>query len=124
MTIEKIYQVITSNIKGKISELELIILIQKFTNVNWKRSVAGYKMMRVSGLINEKIDRNTIGLIERIESNKKLMLLIDRLDCIPTKFTAGKLLPLLAKKMSEHQENEIVPITKLTPNEIRHSLKH
>jgi hypothetical protein len=118
MTVEKIYQIITLGIKRKISEMEMIMRIQKFTNLDWKRSVAGYKIMRESGMINNIVDRDSVGLLEIFESNKKIMMLINKLECVPTDITTGKMKPLKVKMSFEYGYDEIIPVVKSSRHEI------
>lgn len=118
MTIEKIFSIITHGIKDKITELELVMAIQKLTDVSFERAAVGYRLMREKGIINDAIDKNTIGELETMESNVGLMLIIRKFDAVLTNINELKWKPTLSKKPSEHAPNEIIPKTKMTRVEI------
>lgn len=118
MTIEKIFSIITHGIKDKITELEMVMAIQKLTDVSFERATVGYRLMRKSGIINQVIDKDTVGQLETMESNVGLMLVIRKFDAVPTNINELKWKPTLSKKPSEHEPNEIIPITKMTRVEI------
>ena len=118
MTTQKIFSIITHGIKDKIPELEMVMSIQKLTDVNFERAAIGYRIMRESGMINNIINKNTIGHLETMESNIGLMLLIRKLDAVPTNINVGKWKPIQSKKPSEDAPNEIITKSKMTRVEI------
>jgi hypothetical protein len=118
MKVENIFRIITSDIKGKITEINMIIEIMKLTSISFDRAIIGYRMMRESGMINEVIDKSTIGHLETMEQNTGLMLIISRFDLVPTNFNIGKWKPIQSKLMSEYKPNELIPKSKMTRIEI------
>lgn len=117
MTVEKIFKIITHG-KKNITELEMIMEIQKLGDISFERASDGYRMMRSSGMINDVIDKNTIGQLETMESNVGLMLIIRKFDAVPTNINQLNWKPIQNKKPSEYEPNEIIPITKMTRVEI------
>lgn len=117
MTLEKLYEIITNG-KNSLSEIDLVIGLQEFTKVSFKRAADGYKKMRSQGIINDKVERWTIGQLDTLEQNEKLMYLIDTFDAIPTAIEIGIKIRN-QKKMSEYDPHEIIPRVKMTKIEIR-----
>lgn len=118
MTVENIFKIITHDIDDKITEINMIIEIMKITSVSFDRAMIGYRMMRESGMINNIIDKSTIGHLETMEQNTGLMLIISRFDLVPTNFNIGKWKPTQSKRMSEYKPNELIPRHKMTRVEI------
>ena len=116
MELNKIFKIITQD-KKSMTELEIVIALQKFTKVEFSRAVTGYKMMREQGIINDLVDRNSIGQIDWLITQENIMMLIDKFDGqvnhvkTPDRFKPNK-------KSSQYYENEIIPVTKMTRVEI------
>jgi len=113
MTLQNIFDRVTDDIDD-ISEIDLIIKIQEFTQYSFDRSCSGYRMMRANGIINDKIQKWTIGQLETLESNTGIMLVISKFDCIPTNIQIKKLNTKVLKKAIECERHELVPLMNMT----------
>lgn len=118
MTIEQIFELITHQAERQMSELEMVMAVQSFAKIGFIRAANGYKIMRSKGMINNVIDRSTIGTLENLESNLTLMLIIERFDAIPINIQHLDIKPQRLKKPSEYDVNEIIPVIKMTRIEI------
>jgi hypothetical protein len=109
MTVENIFELLTKDI-DEISEIELIIKIQKFSKLTFQRACNGYRMMRESGIINDKIDKSTVGELETLESNVGIMLIITKFDCVPNNIQIKRCKAKCLKELSQYKPHELIPV--------------
>jgi len=110
MKLQELADAVKSNYT-RLQESEIVGRIMVLSGRNFSRSMAGMEMLKNEGLIENFVDENTVGKLQKmIQKNPAMAELCDALDLVPGKMT------------SDAPKAEQKKLKKFVPSEIRNNL--